>query len=241
MNVFNFNEVKRILVLGAHPDDEIIGPGGTIHRFSRKGKQVYVITFTCGGTATNTPEKIELMIEKRRREMEKTNRIFGITKRTILNYQSQEVYRAAYGTDELHHRLIKLIRKYKPELIFTHSRDNHCDHNAVYTITPEAVFQASESILGYLGEPWPIAPIFYYGVEQELAEPNVIVQVNKEDLGAKIEALEAQLSQTRKDYLKHFKQMVTARSQLWGAKFFGADKLAEPFYVNYRSPILVEE
>ena len=241
MKIFDFDKVKRILVLGAHPDDEIIGPGGTIHRFSRKGKKVYVITFTCGGTAADTPEKMKSMVEKRRREMESTNRIFGITKRTVLNYQSQEVYRAAYGTDKLHHQLIKLIREYKPELIFTHSRDNHRDHNAVYAITRESVFQASESILGYLGKPWPIAPIFYYGVEQELTEPNLIIQINKEDLRAKIEALETQLSQTREEYLKHFKQMVTARSQLWGAKFFGADKFAEPFYVNYRSPILIEE
>ena len=173
--------------------------------------------------------------------MKETDRLFGITKRTILNYQSQEVYRAAYGTDELHHQLIKLIREYKPQLIFTHSKDNHRAHNAVYSITRESVFQASESILGYLGKPWPIAPILYYGVEQELTEPNLIIQINKEDLNAKIEALETQLSQTRKDYLNHFKQMVTARSQLWGAKFFGADKFAEPFYVNYRSPILIEE
>jgi len=136
--------------------------------------------------------------------------------------------------------LIKLIREYKPELIFTHSRDNHRDHNAVYTITREAVFQASESILGYLGKPWPTAPIFYYGVEQELTEPNIVIQISREDLETKISALEAQLSQARKDYLKHFKQMIIARSQLWGAKFFGADKLAEPFYVNYRSPILIE-
>ncbi|PIW73839.1 MAG: hypothetical protein CO004_03840 [bacterium (Candidatus Ratteibacteria) CG_4_8_14_3_um_filter_41_36] len=183
---------------------------------------------------------MKLMVEKRRREMKKTDQLFGVTKRTILNYQSQEVYRAAYGTDELHHQLIKLIREYKPEIIFTHSRDNHRDHNAVYTITREAVFQASESILGYLGKPWPTAPIFYYGVEQELTEPNIVIQISREDLEAKISALEAQLSQARKDYLKHFKQMIIARSQLWGAKFFGADKLAEPFYVNYRSPILIE-
>ena len=57
MNIFNFDKVERILVLGAHPDDEIIGPGGTIHRFSRKGKQVYELPLPAEGQPLTHPRK----------------------------------------------------------------------------------------------------------------------------------------------------------------------------------------
>ena len=48
----SLNDWKRVLVFGAHIDDEIVGPGGTIARLSKAGAQVWVVTFTGGAIDT---------------------------------------------------------------------------------------------------------------------------------------------------------------------------------------------
>jgi LmbE family N-acetylglucosaminyl deacetylase len=239
MNFINLDGIERVLIFGAHPDDEIIGPGGSAHRFSSQCKEVYVATFTCGGTAANSPEEMQRMIEKRKTEMQETDKVLGITKREVLGIASQQVYGAVYGDNKLHHELIRLIRQYRPHILFTHSSDNHRDHNGIAAITRESAFQASESILGNLGEPWLIPVLLYYSVEQELPTSNVIIEIGKTDLDAKLAAMATQISQTRGDYLRHFQEMMAGRAQLWGAKLFGAGKYAEPFYLEQSRPLLV--
>lgn len=256
MSVFNLDDVQNIMVFGAHPDDEIIGPGGVIHNLSTQGKQVYVVTFTDGGTASNSFEGIEAMVNARKKEMARTDKILGINKREFLQIPSQQVYAAVYGQLKvagpkdiskdghmtLHHRLIHLIRKYQPQVLFTHSKDNHRDHCGIEQITPQSVFQASESILEQLGNPWNTPILLYYSVETGLQGshvPNVIIEIEKSDLDAKLDAMATQISQTREDYLQHFKEMMTGRAALWGAELFGAGRYAEPFHLNDHTPIRI--
>ena len=39
---------ESVLVVCAHPDDEVFGPGGTVARYSREGKTVRAFIFTDG-------------------------------------------------------------------------------------------------------------------------------------------------------------------------------------------------
>ena len=41
----------KILVIAAHPDDEVYGMGGTIARLSSEGNEVHVLVVTDGCTA----------------------------------------------------------------------------------------------------------------------------------------------------------------------------------------------
>ena len=85
MAIFNLDNVGKVMVFGAHPDDEIIGPGATIHRLSRKRKEVCVVTFTCGGTAAKDLESINKMVTQRKKELQVANKILGITHREVLS------------------------------------------------------------------------------------------------------------------------------------------------------------
>ena len=247
--MFNLSEIKRIMVFGAHPDDEIIGLGGTIHNLASQKKEINVVTFTDGGTAANSEQEIGLMIKTRKIEMEKTNKILGITNRELLQIPSQQVYATVYGNLKLtnqykvsnekevslHHTLIFLIRKYRPQILFTHSPDNHRDHCGISDVTPQAVFQASESILKHLGDPWQTPILLHYSIEKELEKnytPNFIIEISKNNLLAKTKAMATQISQTREEYLKRYDEMLNSRAQLWGSKTFGAGKYAEPFHLN---------
>ena len=44
---------KEILVFAAHPDDEILGCGGTLKKYFLKGYKVSVVFFTNGVSARN--------------------------------------------------------------------------------------------------------------------------------------------------------------------------------------------
>ena len=189
-------------------------------------------------------EEAQAMVETRKQEMHETDRILGITDREVLEYASQQLYAAAYMDNRLHQRLMGLIRKYRPHLVLSHSPDNHRDHDVIHAITSQCVFQASEQILvEQLGEPWSVPLVLYFGIEKELQGlfvPNVIVEITEEDLDAKNRAMATQISQTRGDYLQHFQEMMTGRARLWGAKYFGARKLAEAFHLADSVPIRME-
>lgn len=255
MPIFTLKDVKTAIGFGSHADDEIIGPGGTLHNLSSQGKEVYVATFTSGGTAAKYPGEMKKMIEDRLAEMAETDNILGITYRELLQIPSQQVYAAVYGclyvydSDApnnkmtLHHKLIKLIRQYRPDVVFTHSPDNHRDHCGIAEITSQSVFQASESILMNLGEPWNVPLLLYYSIERELMgnyAPNFVVEIGKSDLDAKIEAMAAQSSQTREgDYIRRHQEMIEGRAELWGANCFGAGRFAEPFHLSDKVPIRI--
>ena len=67
---------ERILILCAHPDDEIIPIGGTIARYSKEGKKIKIIIFSSGEMFI--PWFKERVIKKTRQgESQKISKIFG--------------------------------------------------------------------------------------------------------------------------------------------------------------------
>ena len=48
---------ERILVFAAHPDDEIIGCGGSIAKYAKAGKQVSIIYLTSGDAGSQKYDK----------------------------------------------------------------------------------------------------------------------------------------------------------------------------------------
>jgi len=49
------NNIDKVLVVVAHPDDEVLGCGGTVARFLKEGKEVHVLIL--GGIATSRYKK----------------------------------------------------------------------------------------------------------------------------------------------------------------------------------------
>jgi LmbE family N-acetylglucosaminyl deacetylase len=237
--MIDFAQIERVMVFGAHPDDEIIGPGGLIHRLHREGKEVHVVTFTCGETAAHDEGEMEAMAARRKAEMREADDLLGVSCRHILAIASQHVYQAVFHDNTLHHDLIRLLRQVRPQMLLTHAADNHRDHCAIATISPQAAFQAAEGILEGLGDPWRSELVLYYGVEGEPEGPNVVADIWPEDLEAKLAALRAQLSQVRAGYLERLEWMVRSRAELWGARCGGAGSYAEAFHLDSSHPLRI--
>jgi len=75
---------KNIIVFAAHPDDELLGCGGTIKLLSKKNK-VIVVFFTTGITSRNT-KNANISINKLKIHSEKSAKILGIKSIIFLDF-----------------------------------------------------------------------------------------------------------------------------------------------------------
>lgn len=184
---------KRALVFAAHSDDEIIGPGGTISRMAAGGCEVTVVTFTKGDTGYSTPEEKAGIVAARSRESAETKRILGIRESVNLGLPTQGVE----DTKELYQDCVRLIRHYRPEVIFSHHHeDKHRDHRTISRITEEAWWKAQESVLADLGPAWRAERFFFYEIFELFTRPSLVVDISG-FLEKKLEAMRAQQSQLK--------------------------------------------
>ena len=121
-----------ILVICAHPDDEILGAGGTIAKYAQEGKDVITIIFS-DGEASHWWLKEKYTKEMRQKECLEAGKVVG-TKDTIFLGLTDLKLSEAIKDKKTIRKLKALIKKYDPKRIFTHSPDDavYQDHVAVH-------------------------------------------------------------------------------------------------------------
>jgi len=120
-----------ILIFAAHPDDAELGMGGTIAKLVSEGKSVGIIDFTQAELSSNGT------IESRQEETAEASKILNISIRENLFVPDGGVKVEA----EIKTKVIKLLRKYKPRLVFApYFNDRHPDHIGASKIVKEAFF-----------------------------------------------------------------------------------------------------
>lgn len=220
---------KKILVFCAHPDDEIIGCGGTLAKLSQRGAAISVVMFTRGETGYTGPYRKEDFLKVKEEEEDRYDHILGIGKRTILGSPCQGVSndRATYQ------QCVRILREERPDVVFTHnSTDRHRDHRAVSQVTNEACWKASEPVLADCGEPWYVPNVFFFEIFELFSQPSMIIDITG-TLSNKKEAMETQSSQLL--VLEGIQQYIEGLALARG--YLGKCKYAEAFL---RSNILPE-
>ena len=122
---------KKILVVVAHPDDEVLGCGGTILKYIDEGYKVDLITLT-DGVSSRSIKKQNNNIEKKRRleALLKSSKILGI--KNILNLDFPDNKLDSVPILDIIQPIEKKIIKFKPCKIITHfDNDLNKDHNIV--------------------------------------------------------------------------------------------------------------
>lgn len=120
---------STIMVLCAHSDDEIIGPGGTLAKYKKEGKDIVVVIFSYG--EKSHPHLIEEVVSKtRQKEAEDINKVFD--RESIFFGLEEGKIREEVNKKNIKEQIRVLVKRYDPETIFTHSSlDPHPDHKAV--------------------------------------------------------------------------------------------------------------
>lgn len=127
---------ESVFVICAHSDDQILGPGGTLAKYAKQGKEIFTIIFSYGETSHLWLKK-KVSVEIRVKEAQAADKViggsgvvfFGLTEGKILEQVKDKKIKT---------RIKKLIKEKKPARIFTHSIDDaHDDHRAVYKTVME--------------------------------------------------------------------------------------------------------
>jgi len=113
----------RILVIGAHPDDDEIKAGGSAALWARQGHMVRFVSATNGGTGHHAIGGIEL-VRRRLAEAAAAAKVIGIESQ-VMEFTNGELEPTLYYRKQF----IKLIREFRPDLVLTHRpNDYHPDH-----------------------------------------------------------------------------------------------------------------
>jgi len=117
---------KRILVIAPHPDDETLGAGGTIAKFSNSGDEVHVLMISGHLPPLYKREDYE----KSAAEARKAFDILGVSDSTFLEIPSTMIGNVAHH--ELNNKIAKVIKNLKPHIVLCPFPDRHIDHKIVF-------------------------------------------------------------------------------------------------------------
>ena len=126
---------KKVLVIVAHPDDEILGMGGTIAKYVATGNEVALLIVTDGSTSQYKDDpRLNEIIEGKKIETQNAANILGISK---IYYGGQPDMRLDMTAHtEVNAAIEKVIDDFEPDIVYTHFEgDVNRDHQCVYQST----------------------------------------------------------------------------------------------------------
>lgn len=137
---------KKILIVAAHPDDEVLGCGATVARLVKEGYEAYTLILGEGITSRDNKRNVKKKkeeIKRLKKQAREANNILGVKKVFFCDFSDNR-----FDTVPLLD-IVKTIEKIKdeikPEVIFTHYKE---DLNIDHQITYKAVLTATRPLRG---------------------------------------------------------------------------------------------
>jgi LmbE family N-acetylglucosaminyl deacetylase len=204
----------NVLVVAAHPDDEVLGCGGTVLRHVAAGDSVSVILVAQGVTSRSfqtDPAALSDVASLREASFAAAG-LLGTSVPVHLNFADNRLDEIALL--DVVQRLECEIRRIQPQIIYTHYRgDLNIDHRVVY----EAVLTAARPIPGC-----PVKAIYCFetpsstewGVES--FHPQRYIDITNQ-LDRKLQALNFYASEMRKFPHPRSMALVEALARVRGA------------------------
>src|SRR5690606_3257609 len=111
----------KVLVIAAHPDDEILGCGATMAKHIKNGDKVYVAILAEGITSREKNRdrmKHEKSLSLLAEEAKKANAILGVTELKLFDFPDNRM--DSVDLLDVIKVVEELIETYRPDIIYTH-------------------------------------------------------------------------------------------------------------------------
>lgn len=184
---------KNIIIISAHPDDEILGVGGTLLKHKMNGDSIYWLITT---TAYEKDGFSEEFLKSRQEEIKKVAKELGVIKTFILPYPTMAL--SSSSLISMVPEVSKVFTEVEPEIIYCLNRsDAHSDHritfNAVMACTKSFRYPYIKKVYMYecLSET-EFAPVLaekaflpnhYVDISNYLEDKLRIMEIYKSELG----------------------------------------------------------
>ena len=218
--MLNLFQGKRIMIVVAHPDDELLGLGATLHKLIRE-HDVITHVVILGEGITSRSDK---------RDTEEWKKQLAVHKNNIKNAQANIGYHSNSIYDLPDNRfdsidmldIVKIVEKEKeafnPEIIFTHhGGDVNVDHQRTF----EAVItgtrpMAHEKVSTIISFETPSGTEWRASSDPRHFIPNMFFEVGEKDLAAKIKGMESYEYEKRPYPHPRSPEALRIQAQRWG-------------------------
>ena len=228
----------NILVISAHPDDEVLGMGGTIKKLTRNGNNVEILIMATGITSRRSVDysnridyssdetvanTLQQQIKDLRNDAKKAAKILGVKNIEFLDFPDNEM--DTVSSLQITKKIEKTIAKFKPDSVYTHSHldvniDHRIIHHCVLTATRPKINNSVKEVISF---EVPSSTEWYFTSN---FTPNFFVNISRE-LKIKQKALCAYKNEIRKFPHPRSTEAVEIIAKRWGT--VSGFKAAEAF------------
>ena len=216
----------KILIIVAHPDDEILGMGGTILNHTKKGYDVTIVYLTTGiasrrsSNYNNSPSyklsknesiKIKKQILELQNDAKNSSKILGVKKTIFFDYPDNEL--DTVPLLKIIKTIEEIVSSIMPDRIYTsHFADLNVDHRTVF----EAILTACRPT------GLPVKEIICFEILSSTEwtfsydfKPNYFINIEKE-LASKIKAMKIYKNEIRKFPHPRSIENIKISAKRWG-------------------------
>lgn len=228
----------KVLVIAAHPDDEVLGMGGTIKKLTKTGHDVKIVIMTTGITSrrstnyknsqiydtnSETVKTMKNQIKELQKDAIRSSKILGVKNIEFKDFPDNEL--DIVSNLEITKKIEKIISDYKPDIVYTHSKfDINVDHRALYNATITATRPRNKcNIKDVISFEVPSSTEWDFPSQ---FSPNIFVDISNE-LSSKLNALKQYKTELEKFPHPRSLESVEIISKRWGT--VSGFKAAEAF------------
>ena len=214
----NYEMYKRILAVGAHPDDVELGCAGTLLKFKAQGAEVDIVVARDDNAPRPSVRRDRAQMQKEYQDSEKVLSIpFHIMKNP---YDETGRPRLEWNNASIT-QMDEVVNAKDYDLIITHSKgDHHNDHQNTFNIV-------NSSLRRYRGEFWCMegGP---YSNKNKIFNPTVFVDIS-DLIETKLDSIICYTSYFDETLLHNIRGLAAYRGQMLGVQY------AEAFELQYRN------
>lgn len=191
---------ESILVVAAHPDDEVLGCGGAMVKHIENGDEVHVLILAEGMTSRDLKRNRESRssdLSKLAQSAKKANDIIGVTSLYLHDFPDNRM--DSVDLLDVVKVIESFIEKYKPSCVYTHHRG---DVNIDHTVIHDAVISATRPQPGHC-----VKTLLFFETasstewrppqSQISFSPNWFIDISGEAIYKKLKALDTYITEMR--------------------------------------------
>lgn len=223
---------KKILVVAAHPDDEILGCGGTIIRHSEENDEVHIMIMAEGITSRDNSRNKDFRHEELKTLHQNTKQaaaIMGVKSIEIFDFPDNRM--DSISLLDIVKKIETKIKEFQPNIVYTHHSgdvniDHMITHNAAVTACRSLPGQSVKRLLFFetlSSTEWQMQ------TSSKIFKPNWYVEIGK-TFEKKLEALRCYSSEMREYPHSRSYEGVGILAQYRGLAI--GEKYAEAFFLG---------